>query len=123
MNILKLILTRLKMIPVEKTFSSKNLLVSNVLLLWPVEKQRCIPTPSTRKGFHAESKASHGRKQRFFSNVLNSLVFYCTWFRKPNYCVQTMSEQYLAVWFFFFSFSYRGSMRRSQIFFSEKKTS
>ena len=35
-----------------------------------------ISTPSTRKGSHAESKVSHGRKERFFSNVLNSLVFY-----------------------------------------------
>ena len=36
-----------------------------------------------------------------------------------------MSEQYLAVWGFFLSFSYRGSMRRSQnleiIVFSVKK--
>ena len=55
----------------------------------------CISTPSTRKGSHAESKASHGRKWRFFSNVLNSLLVYYTWFRKPIFCVQTMSEQYL----------------------------
>ena len=48
----------------------------------------------------------------FFSNVLNSLVFYYTWFRKLNFCVQTKFEQYLAVWVFF-SFSYRGNMRRS----------
>ena len=60
-----------------------------------------ISTPSTRKGSHAESKASHGQKEPFFSNVLNSFVFYYTWFRKPNFCVQTMSEQYLADCFFF----------------------
>ena len=35
-----------------------------------------ISTPSTRKGFHAQNKASHGRRERFSSNVLNSLVFY-----------------------------------------------
>ena len=38
---------------------------------------------------------------RFFSNVLNSLVFCYAWFRKPNFCVQTMSEQYLEVSFVF----------------------
>ena len=61
-----------------------------------------ISTPSTRKGSRAESKASHGRKQRFFSNVPNSLVFYYTWFRKPNARVQRRSEQYLEVCFVLF---------------------
>ena len=55
-----------------------------------------ISTPLIRKGSHAENKAS----QRFFSNVLNSVVFYYTWFRKPNFCVQAISKQYLDVWFF-----------------------
>ena len=35
------------------------------------------------------------------SVTLSSLVFYYTWFRKPNFCVQTMPEQYLEVCFFF----------------------
>ena len=35
-----------------------------------------------------------------FPNVFNSLVFYYTWFRKSNFCVQTMSEQYLEIFFF-----------------------
>ena len=61
-----------------------------------------ISTPSARKGSHAESKASHGRKERFFSNVLNSLVFYYTWFRKPNFRAQTRPEQYLEVCFVLF---------------------
>ena len=74
-----------------------------------------ISTPSTRKGSHAESKASHRRKYRFFSNVLNSSVFYYTWFRKPNFRVQTRSEQYLeASFILFLFFFYGGSMRRSQ---------
>ena len=58
-----------------------------------------ISAPLTRKGSHAENKASHGRKQRFFSNVLNSVVFYYTWFRKPNVCIQAMSKQYTHVYF------------------------
>ena len=38
----------------------------------------------------------------FFSNVLNSSVFYYTWFRKPNSRVQRRSEQYLEVCFVLF---------------------
>ena len=37
-----------------------------------------------------------------------------TWFRKPNFCVQTLLEQYLEVCFVLFVFLYGGSMRRSQ---------
>ena len=44
----------------------------------------------------------------FLSNVLNSVVFCYTWFRKPNFCFQAMSKQYPDVCFF------GGSMRRSQ---------
>ena len=61
-----------------------------------------ISTPSTRKGSRAESKASHGPKNRLFSNVPNSLVFYYTWFRKPNSRVQRRSEQYVEVCFVLF---------------------
>ena len=33
-----------------------------------------------------------------FQMFLIPLVLYYIWFRKPNFCVQTMSEQYLEVW-------------------------
>ena len=66
----------------------------------------CISTPSTRKG-----KARRLMDENSVSfQMFLILVFYYTWFRKPNFCVQTMSEQYLEVGVFFV----RGSMRRSQ---------
>ena len=37
------------------------------------------------------------KTRNLFSNVLDSLVFYYTCFRKANFCVQAMSEQYLDV--------------------------
>ena len=95
--------------------------------------QACVPTrnfvlyistPSTRKGFHAESKASHGGKQHFFSDVPNALVFYYTWFRKPNSNVQRRSEQYLEVCFVLFlcpGGSMRGSQNLEIVVFSVKK--
>ena len=66
-----------------------------------------ISTPLARKGSHEENKASHGRKYRF---ILNFVVFYCTWFRKPNFCIQAMPKQYQDVCFL----GDEGGMRRSQ---------
>ena len=63
---------------------------------------------AVNKGSHAENKASHGGKQRFFSNVPNSLVFYYTLFRKPNSCVQRRSEINLEVCFCFVSLFVEG---------------
>ena len=73
-----------------------------------------ISTPSTRKGSHAENKAPHGRKQRFFSNVLNFVVFSYTLFRKPNLIsvfkqCQSNTQMSVVVVIFFEG----GSMRRS----------
>ena len=78
-----------------------------------------ISTPSTRKECIAESKASRGRKKLFFSNVPNSLVFYYTWFTKPNSRVQRRSEQYLEVCFVLFPCT-GGACAEAKIF-SEKK--
>ena len=59
-----------------------------------------------------------------FQNVFNSLVFYYTWFRKPNFRVQTRSEQYLEVCFVFVLFFVRGEHAQKPKFgenFSKKK--
>ena len=50
-----------------------------------------------------------GQKEYFFSNVLDSVVVYCSWFRKPNFCgssdivlfKQCQSNTQMTVWVFF----------------------
>ena len=67
-----------------------------------------ISTPSTRKGFHAQNMASHGR----MFIILSSFIKFC--FKKPNFCVQAMSEQYSNV--YCCCFSVRGEHAQKQIF-------
>ena len=54
----------------------------------------CIYTVN-KNGSHAENKASDGQKECFFSNVLNSVVFYCSWFRKPNFRVDQVTFKHV----------------------------
>ena len=63
----------------------------------------------TRKGSQAENKASDGQKYHFFSNVLNSVVFY------SFYQFRAMSKEYSDICCYFF-FGGGGSMRKSQKF-------
>ena len=56
--------------------------------------------------------------------ILNPVVFYYTWFRKPNFYVQVMSKHYSDVYFsfFFFFFFFLGGGGREHAQKVKKKT-
>ena len=69
-----------------------------------------ISTPLTRTGSHAENKASHGRKYRFFSNVINS-VSLITLGSESQISIFKQCQAIIRCLAFFFGGG--GSMRRS----------
>ena len=83
-----------------------------------------ISTPLTGKGSHTENKTSHGRKKRFLTNVLNSVVFYYMHLvQKAKFLCSTMSKQYSDVCFSSSFWKGGGEHAQKPKFGDEKKTS